>query len=192
MTQPRILAFAGSLRTGSYNKTLVKIAAASASNAGAAVTLIDLRDFPLPVFDEDLEAAEGLPANVLALKKLFIDAQGLLLSLPEYNSSLTAVFKNTIDWVSRPAPDEKGLAALDGKIVTLMSASPGALGGMRGLVHARAMFGNLSAIVLPGQVSISKANEAFTAEGQLKEARQQANVEKLGVTLATTIAKLRG
>lgn len=192
MTQPRILAFAGSLRKGSYNKTLVKIAAAAASNAGAAVTLIDLRDFPLPVFDEDLETAEGLPANVLALKKLFIDAQGLLLSLPEYNSSLTAVFKNTIDWVSRPAPGEAPMAVLDGKIVTLMSASPGALGGMRGLVHARAMFGNLSAIVLPGQVSISKANEAFTAEGQLKEARQQANVEKLGVTLATTIAKLRG
>ena len=192
MTQPRILAFAGSLRTGSYNKALVKIAAAAAGSAGAAVALIDLRDFPLPVFDEDLETAEGLPANVLALKKRFIDAQGLLLSLPEYNSSMTAVFKNTIDWVSRPAPGETPMAALDGKIVTLMSASPGALGGMRGLVHARAMFGNLNAIVLPGQVSISKANEAFTGEGQLKEARQQANVEKLGVTLATTIAKLRG
>lgn len=192
MTQPRILAFAGSLRTGSYNKTLVKIAAAAASNAGAEVTLIDLRDFALPVFDEDLETAEGLPANALALKALFIAANGLLLSLPEYNSSLTAVFKNTIDWVSRPVPEETPKSAFDGKIVTLMSASPGALGGMRGLVHARAMFGNLSAIVLPGQVSISKAYEAFTVEGQLKDARQQANVEKLGVTLATTIAKLRG
>jgi chromate reductase len=192
MSQPRILAFAGSLRAGSYNKTLVKIAANAATEAGAAVTLIDLRDFALPVFDEDLEAAEGLPENALALKALFIDAQGLLLSLPEYNSSLTAVFKNTIDWVSRPAPNEKPMAAFDGKVVTLLSASPGALGGMRGLVHARAMFGNLSSIVLPGQVSVSKAHEAFTPEGQLKDARQQANVEKLGAGLATTIAKLRG
>ena len=99
------------------------------------------------------------------------------------------ILKNTIDWVSRPAPNETPLAAFNNKIITLMSASPGALGGLRGLVHVRAIFGNIGAIVLPGQLAISKANEAFTPEDQLQDPRQQANVEKLGATLAAAIAK---
>ncbi|MFN0105342.1 MAG: NADPH-dependent FMN reductase [Bryobacteraceae bacterium] len=192
MDQTRILAFAGSLRKDSYNKKLLSIAIAGATAAGADVTAIDLRDYPLPIYDGDLEAESGLPANALALKRLFIAAEGLLIASPEYNSSITAVFKNTIDWVSRPVPGEASLAAFDGKIVTLMAASPGVLGGLRGLVHVRAILGNINAIVLPGQVTVSKAHEAFTPEGQLKDARQQANVEKLGATLAATIAKLKG
>ena len=189
MDQPRILAFAGSLRRESYNKKLVALAAAAATNAGAAVTLIDLRDYSLPIFDEDLETESGLPGNAAKLKQLFIESDGLLISCPEYNSSITAVLKNTIDWMSRPAPNETPLAAFNNKIITLMSASPGALGGLRGLVHVRAIFGNINAIVLPGQLAISKANEAFTPEGQLQDPRQQANVEKLGATLAAAIAK---
>ena len=189
MTQPHILAFAGSLRKDSFNKKLISIAAAGAAAAGAAVTQIDLRDYPLPIFDEDLESESGLPENAQKLKKLFIEADGLLIASPEYNSSMTAVLKNSIDWVSRPAPNEAPLAAFNNKIITLMSASPGALGGLRGLVHVRAMFGNLNAIVLPGQVAISKAHEAFSPDGPLNDPRQQANVEKLGATLAAAIAK---
>src|SRR5262245_15744970 len=106
---PKILAFAGSLRTGSFNKKLIRVAVAGARAAGAEVTLIDLRDYPLPVFDEDLEKAEGLHPNARKLKDLMFAHHGLLLSCPEYNSSITAVLKNTIDWISRPVPGEPPL-----------------------------------------------------------------------------------
>src|SRR4051812_26801189 len=103
---PRILAFAGSLRKESLNKKLLRIAASAARAAGAEVTLIDLKDHPLPIFDQDLETAQGMPENGARLKTLFAEHDGLLIASPEYNSSFTAVLKNTIDWVSRPAPGE--------------------------------------------------------------------------------------
>lgn len=189
MAAPRILALAGSLRAASYNKQILAIAAGAAAGAGADVVMIDLREYPLPLYDGDLEAAEGLPANALALKEHFIDAGGLLIASPEYNSSITGVLKNTIDWVSRPAPGEKHLAAFDGKFVTLMSASTGALGGLRGLVHVRAIFSNLGAIVLPGQVALPAANQAFTADGRLADIRRQAAIENLGTALAATLTR---
>jgi NAD(P)H-dependent FMN reductase len=188
---PKVLAFAGSTRTDSYNKRLVKIAAAGARAAGAEVTLIDLRDFPLPLFDGDLEAREGLPPNGRKLKDLFLAHHGLLIAAPEYNSSITAVLKNAIDWVSRPVPGEAPLACFDGKVAGLMSASPGALGGLRGLVHVRAILGNIKVLVLPDQIAVSKANEAFNPDGSLKDPKQQAAVEGLGAELARVVAKLR-
>jgi NAD(P)H-dependent FMN reductase len=188
---PKILAFAGSTRTDSYNKRLVKIAAAGARAAGAEVTLIDLRDFPLPLFDGDLEAREGLPPNGRKLKDLFLAHHGLLIAAPEYNSSITAVLKNAIDWVSRPVPGEAPLACFDGTVACLMSASPGALGGLRGLVHVRAILGNIKVLVLPDQIAVSKANEAFNPDGSLKDPKQQAAVEGLGAELARVVAKLR-
>src|SRR6185295_2879266 len=103
MTQPKILAFAGSMRKDSFNKKLIRVAAEGARSAGAEVTLIDLKDFPLPVYDGDLEAAEGLPAGAKKLKELFLQNQGLLIASPEYNSSIPGTLKNAIDWVSRPA-----------------------------------------------------------------------------------------
>ena len=191
MTVPRILAFAGSLRKDSFNKKLIRIAVAGAKSAGAEVTLIDLKDYPLPIYDGDLEAATGLPDHAVKLKKLFLEHDGLLWSCPEYNSSITAVLKNTIDWVSRPAPGEANLACYKGKAATLMSASPGALGGLRGLVHVRAILGNINVIVLPDQLAISKAHEAFNADGSLKDAKMQAGVEGLGRTLAEFLKKVK-
>lgn len=185
MAQPKILAFAGSLRRGSLNKQLVRVAAAGAEAAGAEVTVIDLSDYPLPIYDGDLEASEGLPEMAVALQGLFRANDGLLLACPEYNGSMTAVFKNTIDWMSRPSPAE----TLAPKIVSVMSASPGAIGGMRGLVHVRGMFANMGMLVLPGQLSLPKAHEAFDETGRLKDARMQANAEKLGAALATAIMK---
>lgn len=192
MSQPvRLLAFAGSLRKESYNKRLVQIAVKGAQTAGAEVTLIDLKDFPLPIFDEDLEKAQGLPENGAKLKKLFIEHDGFLLSCPEYNSSITAVLKNTIDWVSRPAPGESSLAGFQGKFAALMSASPGALGGLRGLVHVRAILGNIGVLVLPDQIAISRAFEAFSDDGTLKDAKQQTGIESLGAKLATLLRKVK-
>ena len=188
---PRILAFASSTRRESFNKKLVTIAAQGAREAGAEVTLIDLKDFPLPLFDQDLEAEQGMPENGKQLKKLFIDHDGLLIASPEYNSSITAVLKNAIDWVSRPAPGEPSLAAFRGKVATLMSASPGALGGLRGLVHVRSILGNIGVIVLPNQIAVAKAHEAFQPDGSLVDPKRQASVEGLGKALASFLAKLK-
>lgn len=185
----RILAFAGSTRADSYNKSLVKVAAAGARAAGAEVTCIDLRDYPLPLFDEDLEK-QGMPANVRLLKDLFLAHQGLLLSCPEYNSSISAVLKNTIDWVSRPVPGETPLQCFAGKVAGLMSASPGALGGLRGLVHVRSILGNIRVLVVPDQVSVSKAHEAFNADGSMKDAKQQASIENIGKVVCQVASKL--
>jgi chromate reductase len=188
----KILAFAGSTRTESFNKKLIKIAVSGARHAGAEVTLIDLRDFPLPLFDGDLEEREGLPENAKKLKALFLAHHGLLLSCPEYNSGVTGVLKNTIDWVSRSeSDDEPDLACYTGKTAALMSASPGFLGGLRGLVQVRSILGNIKVLVLPDQVTVAKAHEAFNPDGSLKDAKKQAAVEKLGATLAGMIAKLR-
>lgn len=186
----KILAFAGSTRRDSFNKKLVQIAAQGALQAGAETTFLDLADYRLPLFDEDLEAAEGLPENALKLKEVFIGHQGLLIASPEYNSSVTAVLKNTIDWLSRPAPGEASLACFTGKVAVLMSTSPGGLGGLRGLVHLRSILGNIGVIVLPSQVAVPKAYEAFAPDGSLKDPKQQTSIQQLGHNVATTVAKL--
>lgn len=189
---PRILAFAGSTREKSYNKQLIKIAIAGARSAGAEVTLLDLRDLALPLFDEDLEAREGLPPGGKKLRELMLANDGLLISSPEYNSSLPAVLKNAIDWASRKQPgDNQGLVCFTGKAAAIMSASPGALGGLRGLVHLRSILGNINVLMLPDQVSIPVAHEAIAPDGSLKDAKKQEAVEGLGRKLAELIRKIK-
>ena len=191
MSKPRILAFGGSLRRDSYNQKLAAIAAQGAREAGAEVTLIALRDFPLPVFDEDLEKESGMPEHAKRLKDLFREHDGLLISAPEYNSSITAALKNALDWVSRAeSDDEPPLVAFAGKSAILCAASPGALGGLRGLVHVRAILGNIGVTVLPDQVTVGKAYEAFAADGSLTDAKQAAKVKGLGTQLARHLAKM--
>lgn len=189
----KILAFAGSTRGDSYNKKLARLGAEAARAAGAEATCVDLRDLPMAVFDQDLEAREGLPANAQAFKDLLLAHDGLLIASPEYNSSITAVLKNAIDWASRPsAPGEPGLACFTGKVASLMSASPGALGGLRGLVHLRSILGNIQVLVLPDQMAIVKAHEAFNTDGTLKDPNQQASVERIARKLVTTTSRLKG
>jgi chromate reductase len=190
MAQPRILAFAGSARRESFNKRLVQIAAGGARAAGAEVTVIDLANFELPLFNQDLEAEKGLPAKALELKKLFNEHHGLLLSCPEYNSSITPLLKNTIDWVSRQAPGEGPLAAYKGKVATLISASPGALGGLRGLVAVRLILGNIGVVVLPEQIAVPTAHQAIGEDGRLKDEKMQTSIEGLGRNLAEVLKKL--
>jgi NAD(P)H-dependent FMN reductase len=190
VVQPKILAFAGSTRTGSFNKKLVKIAAAGAIEAGADVTIIDLRDFQMPLYDEDLEKQEGLSTSVRTLKDLMLAHQGLLISSPEYNSSVSGVLKNTIDWVSRQSEGEIPLACFKDKVVGLMSASPGGLGGLRGLVHVRAILENIGALVIPNQMAISKAHEAFNLDGTMKDEKQGERIKKIGSDVAKFLLKL--
>lgn len=187
----KILAFAGSARADSVNKKLVRIAAQGAKDAGAAVTVIDLKDFSLPIFDEDWEKTHGHPDACKQLKKLMIESDGFLIASPEYNSSVSALLKNAIDWATRPAPNEAPLAAFKGKVAGIMGASPGGLGGIRGLVHLRSILGNIGVIVLPEQVTLPDAFDAFDAAGALKDARKRDQVLALGRGVATTAGKLK-
>ena len=188
----KILAFAGSLRKDSFNKKLVRIAVEGAKSAGAETTLIDMKDFPLPVYDGDLESAEGLPPNAKKLKELFLQHQGLLIASPEYNSSIPGGLKNLIDWVSRSeTKEEPSLACFSNKVAALMSASPGGLGGLRGLVPLRAMLENIGVLVLPRQIAVSRADEAFDPNGALKDVKQDGVVRKLAAELAQTLVKLQ-
>jgi NAD(P)H-dependent FMN reductase len=190
VARPKILAFAGATRRESFNKKLVRIAARAAEEAGGEVTLIDLRDLPLPLYDGDLEAEQGLPPNGRRLKDLFLAHQGLLISSPEYNSSISGVLKNTIDWVSRPVPNEKPLECFTGKVAGLVSASPGALGGLRGLVTVRSILSNINVLVVPDQAAVSKAHEAFDGEGQLKDPKVHAMVQKVSTSVVSVLSKL--
>jgi chromate reductase, NAD(P)H dehydrogenase (quinone) len=190
-TTPHILAFGGSLRRQSWNQKLASIAAEGARAAGAEVTAICLRDYPLPLFDEDLEAEQGLPENAKKLKALFREHHGLIIASPEYNSSITAALKNAIDWISRSeTKEEPALSALAGKTAVICAASPGALGGLRGLVHLRSILGNIGITVLPDQQAVGSAYSAFSDTGRLTDIKQHQRIEALGATLANHLTKL--
>ncbi len=192
MSRPaKILAFAGSARRDSLNKKLIRAAGEVARDAGAEVTVIDLADYELPLYDGDLEAESGLPDNAHRLKELFFRHQGLLLACPEYNGSLTPLLKNTIDWVSRRATlEEPPLACYQGKVVALMAAAPGALGGGRGLVHVRAILSNVRCLVLPEQKAFGRASTMFDEAGRVKEADDRQAIERVVGTLIETVGKL--
>ena len=187
----KILAFAGSTRVDSFNNKLVKIAASGARAAGAQVTCLDLRDLPMPIYDGDLEIQQGLSDNVKKFRALLMGHDGLLISAPEYNSGVSGVLKNAIDWASRPLPGEAPLACFTGKVAVLMSASPGVLGGLRGLVQVRSILSNIQVLVLSQQMAIPKADEAFNADGTLRDVKQQDAIEALGSSLAEILIKLK-
>lgn len=189
-----ILALAGSTRKDSFNRKLIHTAVRLAEQQGAKVTLIELKDYELPLYQGDLEADSGVPDAAIELKKLFLAHQGILIAAPEYNGSITALLKNTIDWVSRPTSKleggNNGAAPYQGKVVGLMAASPGALGGLRGLVHVRQILTNLGCIVHPSQVAIGAAGQAFDADGQLKDDKQRQMVSDLVKQVNQTADKL--
>ena len=182
-TQAKILAFAGSTRLESFNRRLLKYAVEGARASGAEVTPIELADYTLPLFNQDLESREGLPKPAQKLKQLFIEHNGLLLACPEYNSSITPLLKNTLDWVSRSeSKEEPSLLAYRGKTAALVSASPGRLGGMRALVQLRLMLGNIGVLVLPKEESLAEAHEAFDGP-LLKDEKKALAFRKIGENL---------
>jgi chromate reductase len=187
---PKILAFAGSSRDGSRNAKLLEIAVGGARAAGAEVAVVNLRELRLPLFDEDLERIEGLPAGARELKDRMIAHQGFLIACPEYNSSITPALKNAIDWASRPVVGEAPLACFAGKVAAIMSASPGKLGGLRGLVHVRAILSNIKVLVIPDQVAVGEAQNVFNSDGGLKSKDQQKIVAALGAKVADLIVRL--
>jgi NAD(P)H-dependent FMN reductase len=189
MTAPRILAFAGALRTQSWNKKLIRIGVNVARDAGAEVDLIDLRDYPMPFYDGDIEASDGLPPKARELKALMLAHDAFLLSCPEYNSSISGVLKNTIDWISRPRPNEP--SAFKGKIAGLLAASPGNLGGVRGLFTVRQVLTTLGVLVVPTQFALSQAANAFAEDGTLRDEQHRDAVKAVVAELVSVISALR-
>lgn len=189
---PRILAFAGSTRADSFNRRLVALAAEKARAAGAEVTLLELAEFELPLYDGDREAAEGLPPGAVRLKALMVEHDAFLIACPEYNGSITPLLKNAIDWASRAADGEPPLVAYRGKLAALLAASPGALGGLRGLVHVRAILSGIGVLVTPGQFALSAAHKAFTDGGTLADAATDQRLDQLVHELVELTGKLHG
>lgn len=189
--RPTILAFAGSTRSDSLNKKLARAAAAGATEAGAAVTVIDLRDYPMPLYDEDLERAEGLPENAKKLRELFLSHDGLLIASPEYNGSISGVLKNTIDWLSRRQGDETPLICFKEKVALLVAASPGGLGGLRALRHLNTILHGMQVIVLPEQKAIPAAQKLFDDSG-ITDEKTAAEVARLGARLAEMTGRIHG
>ncbi|MEE9403484.1 MAG: NAD(P)H-dependent oxidoreductase [Algisphaera sp.] len=182
---PVLLAFAGSLRVQSFNKALVRHAARAAEAAGARVTVLDLGELGLPLFNQDLEP-DDVPAGVTLLREQLKAADGFLIASPEYNASVSAVLKNAIDWASRPVEGEPPREAFVGKVAAVMSATPSGLGGVRGLDHLRAILTNLQTLVLPLQVTLSAAHEKIK-DGVLDEA-SGAKVDVLAQGLVASLA----
>jgi len=185
--KPRLLAFAGSLRQNSYNRHLAANAARMAREAGAEVVEVNLRDYPLPMFDEDVEA-QGVPEKVRELKDLFATADGLLIASPEYNGSVTAVLKNLIDWVSRPDGQFGRAELFQGRKAALFATSPGGLGGLRGLNHLRDILQPLGTWITPTMLAVPASMAVFDEQGKLADEGMAA---QLNTVVEQTLAAIQ-
>lgn len=191
MEAPRILAFSGSLRADSWNQKVVTVAADAARAAGAEVTVVHLADFDLPVLNEDTHRTDGMPAGAVALKDHLCAHEGLLIASPEYNSSLTAALKNAIDWASVSREGEAPMACFRGKVAGLLAASPGPLGGLRGLGHLRSILSSIGVHVIPEQRAVGRVHELFDGAALTDEAHSGA-VADVGRRVAEVVIRLHG
>jgi NAD(P)H-dependent FMN reductase len=176
----KLLVFAGSTRQNSYNRQLARAAAAMARASGAEVTHLELADFDVPMYNADLDA-QGTPADVIRLKQVLHEHPAWIICTPEYNASYPALLKNTLDWVSSPVkghPDwNDGMKSSRGKVVGVLSASPGALGGLRSQSHLAPLLINLECWLAPKNFALGRAGDAFDAQGALKDERARHSVQ---------------
>jgi NAD(P)H-dependent FMN reductase len=183
----KVLVFAGSTRGDSVNKKLAKAAGEELRHAGLDTTLVDLRDYPMPLYDGDAEAAEGMPERAWAFRELVRSHDALAIASPEYNGSFPALVKNTIDWISRPHRGEPHLAALRGKTAMLMSASPGGGGGRRGIRHLRELLDMIGVHVIAESVIVPRSGEAFGTDGELLRAEDREALRHAADALAAAV-----
>jgi NAD(P)H-dependent FMN reductase len=181
MLDPKILVFAGSIRTGSHNARLAALAVKVLTLEGGIVTHISLQDFPMPLYDGDLEANSGPPEHAVNLKRMMMQHAGVFIASSEYNASLTPLLKNTIDWISRVRDGaEPPLAAFRNRIFALGAASPGTLGGYRSLMALRQVLElGCGATVLPEQVAVRDAVNAFDDNDDLRDPRTAQALQSL-------------
>jgi chromate reductase len=191
----RLLAISGSERSGSWNRKLLGVAEAAARTRGALVTPLDLRALGLPVYDGDLEKAQGAPDATRRLRDALLGSDAVLLVTPEYNGFPPPLVVNAFDWLSRLATEggaPSGLGATANKPIGLMSASPGLLGGLRSLNFTRQYVSMAFAMLpVPQQFALSRANEAFDEAGALKDAKAQASVEAVITALLRVASALK-
>ena len=188
--KPKILVFAGSAREASLNKKLARAAAKAIDDNGGEATFIDLRDYPMPIYEGDLEAREGMPPFARKLRELFVSHPAFLIVSPENNGTIPSLLKNAIDWLSRDVDGRSGLEPYRGKVIALMSASPGAFGGVVCLTHLRFSLSKLLAHVIPDQFPLPKADQAFAEDGTLLQAWQQKSVQTVVRQLIETTSRL--
>jgi len=171
MRVPKILVIPGSLRTGSHNARLAALAAKELTLAEADVTRISLDDFPLPIYDADLDAHSGQPAPAVQLKQMIMAHQGVFITSPEYSASVSPLLKNAIDWVSRVREHgEPTYAAFKRRVFAIGSASPGRAGGLRSLIALRQILElGCGALVIPEHITVSHAAAAFDELDNLKD-----------------------
>jgi chromate reductase, NAD(P)H dehydrogenase (quinone) len=171
----RLLFFAGSTREGSFNKKLARLARRIAEANGIEAVFVDLKDYPMPLYNGDLEAAEGPPEKARAFKALLSEYPGVFIASPEYNSSVTPLLKNTLDWVTRVrAKGESGLEVYQSRVFAISGASPGYYGAMRSLLNLRQILEvGIGATVIPQQLALPRAGDAFDPDGSLKDKGQQ-------------------
>jgi chromate reductase, NAD(P)H dehydrogenase (quinone) len=183
---PKILVFAGSIRAGSHNARLAALAAKELALTGSDVTRISLEDFPLPIYDGDLEAKSGAPLNARKLKQMLGTHQGVFIASPEYNASITPLLKNTVDWISRVREQgEPPLAAFKNRAFALGGASDSPYGALRSLMALRQVLElGCGALVLPEQITVFRASEAFDEMDNLKEERTAASLKRVLQRLA--------
>jgi len=179
MSNPKILVFAGSARSGSFNKKLAIATAAIAEKTTAKVTFADLADYPAPVYNGDDETATGLPQTMRDFKKLMQQHNGIIVASPEYNGHVPPLLVNTFGWCSRTEGDEKGKVAFDGKKALIMAASPGRLGGIRVIPRLRDTLAELSVVVVPGFVTLPTAADAFDDNGNLTDEQLTNKIKQL-------------
>lgn len=186
----RLLVIPGSTRTDAFSKKLARAATALATRNGIDATVVDLRDHAMPLYDGDLETASGLPEAAVRLREIVKQHQAVLFATPEYNASLPALLKNTLDWLSRPYAREPGVSVWKGKVAGLLSSSPGALGGLRALVHLRQVLMNLGLLVVTEQFALGNAATAFTPDGGLVDGKAQATVLAIAQRVVHVAARL--
>lgn len=193
MSTTRIMVMAGSSRRESLARRLAAASVAPLAARGAEVDLVELSDFPMPLYNGDLEAASGLPEAAVALQRRLFDCRGLLVVSPEYNGSITPLLKNTLDWCSRPNPQDtarSGGAVFAGRAAAVMATSPGPMGGVRVLFHLRDILGYLGMQVIPQQLGVGQAGQAIAPEGRLTDERQQGMFEAALSALVDTARRL--
>jgi chromate reductase len=195
MSSPaRLLFFAGSSRTASYNKKLARLGAMIADANGIPSTFADLGDYPMPMYNGDLEAADGPPENARKFKALMQAHSGIFIASPEYNASITPLLKNTLDWISHTREEgEAPLQVFKTRVFALGSASSGGMGGLRSLITVRTVLElGLGALVLPDQFAVPRAAEAFDEQGHLKNKEAQESFKTLIQQLARAAHVLHG
>lgn len=191
--KPKILAFAGSLREHSFSKRVVKTTMKGAIDAGADVTFVDLRDYPLPIYNEDDHKKEGFGENARLLQKLFGESDGFLICSPEYNGSLPAALKNAIDWVSRKSDDYEMIGVFKGKCAAITTESPGAFGGIRCLGHLRSILTLMLVNVLPSEIAVGNVSKMFDGNGEeMTDEKMRGTLENLGASLVDLMKKTHG